>query len=254
MKKNNIVLSIIIPVRNEGVNLKLMIKVLSSTLEIPHQIIVVCDTKDDNSVPVIKKLEKQNQNIKLVFNTIGVGVTNAIKSGILNSDGEYILIFSADELGPVLAIEDMLTLMKDGCNLVSCTRYAYRGRRLGGSKIQALVSSFGNKVFNFIVGTTLTDSTTGIKMFRKDVFNEIELESKVGWSVLFELAIKAQLKNMQLGEVPIISIDRLYGGKSTFKLNLWLSEYLKWFVYGAINLRRKKNRKKVLVRIPQNIY
>lgn len=38
--------------------------------------------------------------------------------------------------------------------------------------------------------------------------------------------------------VPIVSIDRLYGGRSTFRLGPWFGEYLRWFVWGAIQLRR----------------
>ena len=44
--------------------------------------------------------------------------------------------------------------------------------------------------------------------------------------------MKAQLAGFRLGEVPIISVDRLYGGTSTFKLGPWVIEYLRWFVWG----------------------
>jgi hypothetical protein len=37
---------------------------------------------------------------------------------------------------------------------------------------------------------------------------------------------------LKLGEVPIVSIDRLYGGKSTFVLGPWATEYLRWFLWG----------------------
>ena len=45
----------------------------------------------------------------------------------------------------------------------------------------------------------------------------------------------------------IISIDRLYGGQSTFKLGPWVWEYLRWFRWGARELRRKKGPRRVLV-------
>jgi hypothetical protein len=99
----------------------------------------------------------------------------------------------------------------------------------------------------------LTDATTGLKMFRRSVFYRFDLQARpVGWAVAFEMALKAQLAGLTLGEVPVISIDRLYGGKSTFRLGSWIREYFRWFVWGAINLRRKygKNRPAVAVRIP----
>ncbi|KPK77672.1 MAG: hypothetical protein AMJ79_02380 [Phycisphaerae bacterium SM23_30] len=47
---------------------------------------------------------------------------------------------------------------------------------------------------------------------------------------------------LKLGEVPIISIDRLYGGKSTFRLGPWFLEYLRWFLWGVWHLRRDGRR------------
>lgn len=255
MKKNDkkILLSILIPVRNEKIHIKIMIKILTSVLEFPHEVLIICDSKEDESVPIVESLMKQYPNLKLVINKKGVGVTNALMAGVAKSQGEYLLIFVTDDMGPVLAIEDMIELMKKGCELVSATRYAHGGKRIGGSKIQAVLSKTGNYFFRSLVGTALTDSTTGIKMFRKDFFNKITLESKVGWAAVFEIAIKAQMHGMKLGEIPIISIDRLYGGKSTFKTFPWLREYIKWFMYGIKNLRSERKKINVAVRIPRNI-
>jgi hypothetical protein len=161
------------------------------------------------------------------------------------------LIFAADEIGPVLAVDDMLYLMEKGCDLVSCTRYAYGGRRLGGSMIQRILSVAGNFLFKSLAGAQLTDSTTGIKMFKKSFFEKIKLQSSVGWAVVFEMTIKSQIMGVKFGEVPIISIDRLYGGKSTFKIGAWMKEYLKLFLFGLKNFSSLKAKKTVLVRIPK---
>jgi hypothetical protein len=65
------------------------------------------------------------------------------------------------------------------------------------------------------------------------------------------MAIKAQLAGLQLGEVPIVSIDRLYGGKSTFRVGPWTLEYFRWFVWGLKQLRSVPlSGSEVLVRIP----
>lgn len=254
MKKNfsSATLSILIPVRNEGVNLKILLKILTAVLDFPYEIIIIYDLLDDDSVPVVRNFKKQNSQIKLVHNRLGNGVANAIKTGIRRSTGEYILIFAADEVGPVLAIDDMLDLMKKGCDLVSCTRYAYGGRRLGGSLTQAILSRLGNRLFRLLIKTALTDSTTGIKMFRREIFSQIVLESKVGWAVVLEVVIKAQILGKKFGEVPIISIDRLYGGESSFKLGPWLKEYLRWFLFGVFRLHTSK-KQKVMLKIPKSM-
>jgi GT2 family glycosyltransferase len=230
-----------------------MLKILAAAVEVPHEILVVYDQPGDDSIPVVNKIQEDCPNVHLIHNTLGRGVINAIRAGVGAAQGDYILIFAADEVGPVLAIEDMLTLLDQGCEFVSCTRYAYGGRRLGGSLIGGALSHLANNLFHFIAGSVLTDSTTGIKMFRRSIFNQLPLEAKaIGWAVTFEMAIKAQLAGLKLGEVPIVSIDRLYGGKSTFRLGPWFVEYLRWFVWGAIRLRRMSRAERSItpVRVP----
>jgi hypothetical protein len=180
-------------------------------------------------------------------------VVNAIRAGVAASGGDVILIFAADEVGPVLAIEDMIALIREGCDFVSCTRYAHGGRRLGGSLVSAFLSFCANWVFHRVAASPFTDATTGIKMFRKEVFPSLNLESRpVGWTVAFEMAIKAHHAGLRLGEVPIVSIDRLYGGESTFRLGPWMVEYSRWFLWGLrAHFKNRSVRDKATVRIPK---
>jgi dolichol-phosphate mannosyltransferase len=246
-------LSVLIPVRNEGINIRVMVKILHAAIEVPHEVLFVYDQPDDDCIEIVNNLKDQYPNIRLVYNQSGIGVVNAFNAGISAAQGEYVLIFAVDEVGPVLAIDDMLYLLDHGCDLVSCTRYAHGGRRLGGNKIGHLLSWMANKLFLHLFKSSLSDCTTGIKMFRKSIFNAIKLESRpVGWAVAFELSIKAQLQGYKLGEVPIISIDRLYGGESTFKLGPWFVEYLRWFIWGIKTFRSagKQKSEPALVRLP----
>jgi len=245
-------LSIILPVRNEGINIYLMLKILETVLEIPHEILIIYDDKHDSTIPEVNKLNRKNKNIVGVFNKKGKGVINAIKSGIDASRGEYILILAVDDLGPTLAIEDMIYLMDHGCDFISCSRYKHGGRRLGGSITESIISQLGNKMFTLISRSAFSDATTGFKMFRRDTFKEIELESRpIGWAVVFEMAVKAQANGLRLGEVPIISIDRLYGGKSSFRLTPWFREYSRWFIYGLRNINKLNKNNKVRIRTPK---
>jgi len=249
-------LSVLMPVRNEGGNIKIMLKALHAVIEVPHELLFVYDQPDDDCIKIVHELEGRYPNIRLIHNQTGIGVANAIKAGVGASKGEYVLIFAVDELGPVLALDDMLHLMDQGCDLVSCTRYAHGGRRLGGSKIGHTLSWLANKLFFYIFKSALTDCTTGIKMFRKTLFDKINFESgPVGWTFVFEMSIKAQLQGFKLGEVPIISIDRLYGGESTFKLVPWFIGYLKWFIWGVkiFKLPRKQESPPTVVRLPNHM-
>jgi glycosyltransferase involved in cell wall biosynthesis len=248
-------LSILLPVRNEGINLQIMLKILRAVLDVSHEVLVICDDPADTSIPVVEDMQRNYPTLRLVHNRLGRGVTNAIRAGVESAKGEYVLIFAADEVGPVMAIEDMLALMSEGVEFLSCTRYAHGGRRLGGSFIGGLLSRIANRLFHAISGCVLTDATTGIKMMRREVFPKLDLQARpVGWAVAFEMSMKAQMAGLRLGEVPIISVDRLYGGESTFRLGPWTWEYLRWFVWGSRKLRgAARERSRVMVRATSGV-
>jgi dolichol-phosphate mannosyltransferase len=245
-------LTVLMPVRNEGINLPIMLRMLRAIVDVPYEVLVVHDSPDDETLGAISEAGP-GQPVRSVHNTLGAGVVNAIRAGAAAATGRYVLVFAADEVGPVLAIEDMLALMEQGCEFVSCTRYAHGGRRLGGSLVGGVLSRAANRLFHWMAGSVLTDCTTGIKMFRRDQFGRLGLESRpVGWAVAFEMAIKAQLLGLRLGEVPIVSIDRLYGGKSTFRLGPWTNEYFRWFAWGLWHMRAaRRTGARVLVRVPR---
>jgi len=246
-------LSILLPVRNEGINLRIMLKILRAVVDLPHEVLVVYDSAGDDSVAVVNDVRQIYPELRGIHNILGQGVVNAIRAGVDASEGDVVLIFAADEVGPVLAIEDMIELIREGCDFVSCTRYAYGGRRLGGSLIGAFLSHSANWLFHRLAASPFTDATTGIKMFRKEIFSSLNLESRpVGWTVAFEMAIKAQQAGLKLGEVPIVSIDRLYGGESTFRLGPWIVEYSRWFLWGLrAHLKNRTAPTKATVRIPK---
>jgi glycosyltransferase involved in cell wall biosynthesis len=248
----HIKLSVVIPVRNEGAGLKTTTRILVASVDVPCEILIVYDIPEDSSVPEIEALRRAHPNVRGIHNTLGQGVINAIRTGVQAAVGDYVLIFVADEVEPVLAIEDMIALMNEGCDFVSCTRYAYGGRRLGSPLIRGTLSRLANWIFHFIAHSCFTDPTTGMKMFRRSVFERLQLETRsVGWAVAFEMAVRAQLEGLKLGEVPIISVDRLHGGRSTFRPGPWIKEYLRWFVWGGLRLRHSSSRQSsaVLLRI-----
>jgi dolichol-phosphate mannosyltransferase len=250
VKQQGVILSILLPVRNEGINLRIMVKLLKAVVEVPHELVVVYDFPEDDSIPVIRAMQNDHANLHLVHNQKGRGVVNAIRAGVDAAVGDYVLIFAADEVGPLLAIEDMLALMREGCDLVSSSRYAHGGRRLGGSVIGSVLSRIANRLFHRIAGCVLSDATTGIKLFRRSMFSALSLEARpVGWAVTFEIAMKAQLAGWKLGEVPVISIDRLYGGESTFRVGPWTVEYLRWFLWGCKHLRKVPPSERPVVRV-----
>jgi dolichol-phosphate mannosyltransferase len=247
------VVTILLPVRNEEMNLRILLRVFRTALEYPHEVLVIHDTADDKSIPVVRNAQPGYPGLRLVHNQLGRGVINAIRAGVAAASADIVVILCADDTGPVLVVDDMLALMREGCGFVSVTRYAHGGRRLGGSLVGGLLSRAANWLFHNIVRSPFTDATTGCKMFRRENFKDFALASRpVGWAFAFEMAIKAPHLGLKLGEVPLVSVDRLFGGQSSFRPGPWVAEYSRWFAWGVGHMWRQRawRRPAIRVRVP----
>ena len=236
-------LTIILPIHNEKESLPIMIRLLNSTLKIEHEIIAVYEDDMDNAKSIGQELMKEIEEFKIIKNKYGRGVRFSIQTGIDLAKYDTIFITAVDEIFPIISIEAMYQeIFIRNFDFVSGTRYSKGGARLGGSIIGSFLSRFSNFIFNKLTKSQLTDFTTGIKMMKKQVWNSIEFNSKpIGWAFAFELSIKAIIANYKVCEIPFKSVDRLFGGKSTFKVGAWTLEYLKWFFYGILKLNIFKN-------------
>ena len=83
-------------------------------IEVPCEIIVVYHDQNDTSAPVVRRLELKYPNLKGAMNSRGRGVLTAVTADTKAARGRYALIYAADEIGPLLAIEPMLRLMRQG--------------------------------------------------------------------------------------------------------------------------------------------
>ena len=80
-------LTILLPVRNEGLNLKIMLQILRAVVEESHEVLVVVDNAEDKSIPVVEKIQPNYPELKWVLNTKGPGVVNALRAGVEAAEG-----------------------------------------------------------------------------------------------------------------------------------------------------------------------
>ena len=162
-------------------------------------------------------------------------------TGLKVSSSDIILLTVIDELCPITSYEKMHKLIKeDSYDLVSATRYKKGGKRYGGSILGHFFSKTANLILHFMFKFPLSDATTGIKMFKKSIIDKIQLKSNVGWSFALELSLKSYLIDLKITEYPIKSIDRIFGGNSTFHFFLWVKKYYLIIIWGVYQIIKKK--------------
>jgi len=234
-------LAITVPVYQEAESIEKMIRLLEGAVSVPHQLVIVYDHEDDNTLPVVKRLMPEFPNIALLRNCQGngVGVVNAIKTAFYATQTGYVCLVTGDCTDQPDAIVPMFKLALMGNHLVSGTRYRKGGMKLGGPWIQTKLSKWGNLTFQALTGLPISDPTYSFKLYSRRLLQSIAIGGQGGWAISFEMSIKAQLAGFRMAEVGTIWVDRELG-ESKFRLLGWLPVYLKWFAWGfwKINFMR----------------
>ena len=232
------ILTLVLPVYNEGDAVIPVIATLFLTVRYPFKILVIYDFPDDSTVKSVERLQPFFPDLHLVENEWKRGVLNAIKTGFKHSDTPYVGIWLAYHLDPFGIVNDMVEKLEAGCDLVSANRFTVESKRARGNYIKKLFSSVGNIVLNRIIGMPISDVTTSIKVYRKSLLDDIKIETVVngGWSVSSELAIKAAIKGYRLTEIPLERKNiNLIHGLSNFKVLKQLPTYFRWLHLGWKN-------------------
>ncbi|MBU3935745.1 glycosyltransferase family 2 protein [Patescibacteria group bacterium] len=208
-------LSIIIPAFNEAATLSRIIQRVKKQIfkNITKEIIVVNDGSTDST----KKILSSQKGIKTISLTKNKGKGAAIRAGIKQATGDYVLIQDADlEYDPA----DIQSLLDPVLNKKA--EVIYGSRFLGPHKNMLFWHLMGNKflsfITNFLYNTTLSDMEVGYKLIPKKLLNSITLkENRFGFEP--EVTSKILKQGIRIYEVPISYAGREFseGKKITWK-------------------------------------
>lgn len=225
-------LSIIIPAHNEQDNITEVIEKIEGVLDLEHDLIIVNDHSTDATRGLVVELSRQLTNIRILDNPLEAGFANAIKAGLVSVRTEVVLPVMADLCDDLNTIKEMLAKISEGYDVVCGSRYINGGARLGGSKIKGFFSSFVGRSLYFLLGLPTQDIANAFKMYRKEVIDAIEIESK-GFEISMEMPLKAYYLGFKITEVPTVWRERTKG-KSSFKMFKLLPNYLKFYLWAII--------------------
>ena len=219
--------SVIIPCRNEFRSLVFSVPFMSVACNSIGEVLIVADSSEDDSFKVREFFSFQNFDIKYLVNS-EVGVFGAIKTGIDSARFDKCLVIPADELVPIIKIDEMVNCLTPTIRFVSATRNSCGGRRFGGNTFGKFFSNSGNLFLRFLYPATITDFTTGIKAFYKKDWAIISEDADgKGWSCALVFALNAIRNDLGVCQVPVTSVDRFAGGQSSFSLFGWMWSYLR---------------------------
>ncbi len=212
----NKILSIIIPVFNEGKTIHLIldkVKAVQLTAGMDKEVIIVNDFSTDNTEEKILQYKQSNPELKIEYykHSVNQGKGAALHTGIDKATGNYIIIQDADlEYNPQeynLLLQPILDGFAD---------VVYGSRFMGGKPHRILFfwHSIGNRFLtslsNMFSNLNLTDMETCYKLFRAEIIKSVKLrEKRFGFEPEVTAKI-ARVKNIRIYEVGISYYGRTY--------------------------------------------
>jgi len=191
-------ISVIVPAYNEEEAIAEVMtrinNVMLSTKQ-KYEIIVVDDGSKDRTSEIISKIK----NVKTIKHPYNKGYGAALKTGILNSNGEWILITDADGTYPV---EDVPKLLEHVPNYDMVV-----GSRTGISvaiPISRRPAKFMlSKLANYITNKDIPDLNSGLRVFRKDMAMRFMHLYPSGFSFTTTITLASLSNDYSVKYVPI---------------------------------------------------
>lgn len=235
-------LSVVIPVFNEALNIGRVLDEIKTKVKTPNNILIVYDFDEDDSIPAVKKWIKANpdSNIALARNK-SKGVLEAIKTGFYASKDPLVLVVMADLSDDLSRVDEMVAKINEGYDIVCGSRYMRGGRQIGGPLVKRTLSRLAGLSLFYITGIPTHDATNSFKLYKKDVLDNINMQSNGGFELGMEITIKAFLNGFKITEVPTTWVDRTTG-KSRFKFFVWLPKYIKWYLLALTSIIKKTSK------------
>ena len=226
-------LSVVIPAYNEEATLESVLdKVAEVPLKLNMELLIVDDGSKDRTAEIAKAWADRNSDerisVKVITKENG-GKGTAVRRGIDESTGEYLIIQDADlEYDP----NDYIKLLEP--MLAGEAEVVYGSRITGPDKPGSLKFYLGGKLVtlatNIIYWAHITDEPTCYKLFKGDLIRGIPLTC-TGFEFCPEVTAKVLKRGLRIAEVPIRYFPRsIEEGK---KIRSWdgvlaIWELLKW--------------------------
>jgi glycosyltransferase involved in cell wall biosynthesis len=168
---SDIYLSVLVPVCNEAEGLEPLIEKLITEiekLEEPVEIILIDDGSSDNSCQIMETIYSNYQNISIIQHRRKCGKAAALQSGFEIASGENIATMDADFQDNPKNIRKMIFELEKGFDFVNA-------KRINVPFPRNLTSKFFNRVVSFTTGVAIPDINSGLKVFKSEVLEEVQL-------------------------------------------------------------------------------
>jgi len=205
---------VILPTYNEAGNVARIASRLKS-LDIGASILFIDDNSPDGTGEVLDGIAKREPLVNVIHRSCKMGLGTAYIEGFkyaLKGNFNYILEMDADGQHDPRYIKNLVNLCKE-YDLVIGSRYKDGIRFLNIKLFRIVLASLASKYIRLITGMHIFDAASGLRCFRREVLEAIDLDKvySKGFAFQIEMAYRAWKKGFRIFEYPIIFYSRSSG-------------------------------------------
>jgi len=167
---------------------------------------VIDHVSQDNTLELLLKLAKHNNKIVVVWAPENRCVVDAYIRGYkeaLHSNCDWILEIDAGFSHQPADIPKFFDKMELGYDCVFGSRFCRGGKITDSSPTRYFVSLFGGILTNIMLGTRLTDMTSGFEMFSRNALQSVLKQGIKSRGHFFQTEVKVYCRKFNVAEVPI---------------------------------------------------
>jgi len=225
--------SIIIPAKNEELNLKSTIMAIIDEFQkhtLDFEIIVVNDGSVDSTAAVVQHLQENDQRIRLINNFGPHGIGNAIRKGLENFKGDYAIITMADASDDPKDLLQYAFKMLEGYDCCFGDRWCQKGLVHNYPSIKFSINRMVNWIIGLLFATKYRDTTNAFKCYSRETIEGIFPILSHHYNITVELPLKAIVRGYKYAVIPTRWYARKKGA-SGLRLKEMGSRYLFIILY-----------------------
>jgi glycosyltransferase involved in cell wall biosynthesis len=241
-------LSVVVPTRDEAGNLGRLSWELEAALEeVSHEVIVVDDSTDGETRPLLRELVSGSHHWRLIERPPDrqTGLATAVVEGMDVARGDAVCVMDADLQHPPTLVTRLLAAVESGTDLAVASRYTRGGGSEGLAGIHRhLISGLSRLLAHMLLPESrrTADPLSGFFCARRSAVNGFRLQP-VGFKILLELLVVCP--HLLVLDIPFV-FGRRPAGASKADTRQGLL-YLKHLALLAIRVPHSSLRKKLVL-------
>ncbi len=177
----------------------------------PIEVVVVDDGSEDRTAAIVEEFAQQHDFIRLIRNPHG-GKGAAIKAGVSQGRGQYLVLSDTDLSVPIEEIVKFLPPALNGYDVAIASREAPGAERIDEPYYRHLMGRVYNLLVRLAAVPGIQDTQCGFKAFRREVARQVfPLQTIEGWGFDVEVLFIARRLGYQIVEIPV----RWYYGRES---------------------------------------